>query len=51
LVKDFTLLSLNSELGKTPTYIIKNKIEDNLQYPGTIKVVLIRETRVIEEAK
>ena len=30
---------------------IKNKIEDNLQYPGTIKVVLIRETRVIEEAK
>ena len=30
---------------------IKNKIEGNLQYPGTIKVVLIRETRVIEEAK
>ena len=30
---------------------IKNKIEDELQYPGTIKVVLIRETRVIEEAK
>ena len=30
---------------------IKNKIEDKLQYPGTIKVVLIRETRVIEEAK
>ena len=30
---------------------IKNKIEENLQYPGTIKVVLIRETRVIEEAK
>jgi len=25
--KFFTLLSLNSELGKTPTYIIKNKIE------------------------
>ena len=30
---------------------IKNKIEDELQYPGTIKVVLIRETRVVEEAK
>lgn len=30
---------------------IKNKIEDKLQYPGTIKVVLIRETRVVEEAK
>ena len=30
---------------------IKNKIEDTLQYPGTIKVTVIRETRVIEEAK
>ena len=30
---------------------IKTKIEDNLQYPGTIKVVVIRETRVVEEAK
>ena len=30
---------------------IKNKIEEELQYPGTIKVVLIRETRVVEEAK
>lgn len=30
---------------------IKNKIEENLQYPGTIKVVVIRETRVMEEAK
>ena len=30
---------------------IKNKIEDTLQYPGTIKVVVIRETRVTEEAK
>ena len=30
---------------------IKNKIEETLQYPGTIKVVLIRETRVTEEAK
>ena len=30
---------------------IKEKIENNLQYPGTIKVVVIRETRTIEEAK
>jgi len=30
---------------------IKNKIEEELQYPGTIKVTVIRETRVIEEAK
>ena len=30
---------------------IKDKIENELQYPGTIKVVLIRETRVVEEAK
>ena len=30
---------------------IKNRIESELQYPGTIKVTLIRETRAIEEAK
>ena len=30
---------------------IKNKIEESLQYPGTIKVTVIRETRAIEEAK
>ena len=30
---------------------VKDKIEENLQYPGTIKVVVIRETRVTEEAK
>ena len=30
---------------------IKNQIEEKLQYPGTIKVVVIRETRVTEEAK
>ena len=30
---------------------IKKKIEDNLQYPGTIKVTVIRETRAVEEAK
>ena len=30
---------------------IKEKIEDTLQYPGTIKVVVIRETRAEETAK
>lgn len=30
---------------------IKNKIEEQLQYPGTIKVVVVRETRAVEEAK
>ena len=30
---------------------IKNKIEENLQYPGTIKVTVIRETSATEEAK
>ena len=29
----------------------RKKIEDNLQYPGQIKVVVIRETRSIEYAK
>lgn len=30
---------------------IKSKIEQQLQYPGTIKVIVIRETRATEEAK
>jgi len=30
---------------------IKNRIENELQYPGTIKVIVIRETRACEEAK
>lgn len=30
---------------------IKNKIESELQYPGTIKITVIREVRAIEEAK
>ena len=30
---------------------IKTKIENELQYPGTIKVTVIRETRAVEEAK
>lgn len=30
---------------------IKSRIENEMQYPGTVKVVVIRETRVSEEAK
>ncbi len=30
---------------------IKDKIENEMQYPGTVKITLIRETRVIEEAR
>ena len=30
---------------------IKDKIEETMQYPGTIKVVVIRETRAEEVAK
>jgi len=30
---------------------IKEKIEEEMQYPGTIKITVIRETRVQEEAK
>lgn len=30
---------------------IKNRIESEMQYPGTIKVTVIRETRACEEAK
>ena len=29
----------------------KEQIESTMQYPGTIKVTVIRETRAIEEAK
>ena len=30
---------------------IKERIENELQYPGTIKITVIRETRAQEEAK
>jgi len=30
---------------------IKDRIEKEMQYPGTVKVTVVRETRVVEEAK
>ena len=30
---------------------IKDKVEEQMQYPGTIKIVVIRETRAEEVAK
>jgi len=33
------------------SYDLKKQIEDTLQYPGTVKVTVIRETRAIDIAK
>ena len=30
---------------------IKDRIENEMQYPGTIRITVIRETRAIEEAR
>ncbi|MEG0977486.1 MAG: ribonuclease Y [Bacilli bacterium] len=44
-----------NEIDDTKSYKlardIKEKIESEMQYPGTIKITVIRETRVLEEAK
>lgn len=42
-VDDMTTISLSKEIAK--------KIEDNLQYPGQIRVTVVRETRSVEHAK
>lgn len=42
-VDDLTAISISKEIAK--------KIEDNLQYPGQIRVTVIRETRATEYAK
>ena len=30
---------------------IKDRIENEMQYPGTIRITVIRETRAVEEAR
>ena len=42
-IDDYTAVNLARELGK--------KIEEELEYPGQIKIVVIRETRAVDYAK
>ena len=53
--RELRVLVKSNEVDDLKTYKvardIKNQIEEKLQYPGTIKVTVIRETRVVEEAK
>ncbi len=42
-VDDMQAISLSKDIAK--------KIEDNLQYPGQIRVTVVRETRAVEHAK
>lgn len=42
-IDDYTAIKLSKEISK--------KIEEELEYPGQIKVVVIRETRAVEYAK
>ena len=42
---------INYLTSKQPAKELKEKIESQMQYPGTIKVTVIRETRATEEAK
>jgi ribonuclease Y len=42
-VDDMSAIELSKEIAK--------KIEDNLQYPGQIRVTVVRETRAVEYAK
>ena len=42
-IDDMAAINLSKEIAK--------KIEDNLQYPGQIRVTVVRETRAVEYAK
>ena len=42
-VDDMAAINLSKEIAK--------KIEDNLQYPGQIRVTVVRETRAVEYAR
>jgi ribonuclease Y len=43
--------SVNDEQSKELAKQIAKKIETDLQYPGRIKVTIIRETRIVEYAR
>jgi len=43
--------SITDELAHTLAFEISSKIEQQLQYPGRVKVIVIRETRAINYAK
>jgi len=53
--REIRILVKPDEISDLETYKltrdIRLKIENNLNYPGTIKVTVIRETRVSETAK
>ena len=53
--RELRVLVKPDEVDDTKSYKIareiKEKIEKEMQYPGTIKVTVIRETRAEEEAK
>ena len=50
LVLGFEILAAIFIIGYRATEI-KTKIENEMQYPGTIKITVVRETRAVEEAK
>jgi ribonuclease Y len=43
--------SVNDDSAKDLAKNIAKKIEEELRYPGRIKVTIIRETRVVEYAR
>ena len=53
--RELRIIVKPEEISDTESYKVarevKEKIEENLQYPGTIRVVVIRETRAVDEAK
>ena len=42
---------VNDAKAKIIARNMKEKIEEEMQYPGTVKITVIRETRASEEAK
>ena len=47
----FPLLEIDDIKSVKVARDIKDRIEKKVQYPGTVKVTVIRETRAVEEAK